>query len=934
MSSNDLVLYLKMDEIEIQEDGTVIVPDSSGEQQDGVMINDNVTLIPDDQFGSCLNFNGQQSYFPIKNLFYDNNNNIGAITVQAWVKTTINDSELIIASWDRSEYWRFAVGNDQSQPQGRVFWATAVGDEVDDMIGQIEVADGVWHYLTVTYDKATGHKSIYVDGQLDSTLENPHNNSPIGTNSSRYGFVGAGSEADSFNEEIGPDHYFNGQMAHLRIYHRALSLAEIQQNMDADRLAITQFQSEHPLAFELYDANQQPVLYIDDNPYDNNLTMELHNTANQALQFANLGNSVSPQNYHFELRFPPGTLADTMLDTDKLLLQETATWSLHKEKRTDNSFSVYFLCHDQATFFGNPDGLFSANDHKMLTLQRITAATAGGARGSRVELRPTNLTFHNETTPIIGNRVQHLQILSHQGKKDIPLHVGFVGDNTILNDGVTNNNLTLRISNLSKNETLRLSEQSQFILSLKAGPTTEEWTLGTSSQINNISINLITNASPAVSYDNTTLNTNDKTVELVDSSSNASSQESFELVEIITSGGDGVSLEIDQPDGGTASSIEWLIDQTMLSITELAAGQYIDIELSNIITSHPSGQSKLTFYYTNIPGYWDGHLTCFIQKSPLLYRGNNVAIGTTSALDTLSIGDGIHLHSWPNTGDPSIGFGFAPGGNGEATRTGSHVKLEWNDESDNGEIFRIKSTSQRIEKGENANVDAFLSDRIVFTENEQVVINPTVGDVGIGTTDPKGKLHVNGGDFWVTASGDNGLRIRTDVESGNGYGFDTLSDGIAFINEESTWNQAIVMGDAGTTSSDVLFGVSVTESGTDTATTGQEDWQPRFAVLGNGDLRICGEEPIIMKRYTSLGDNIDYDTGMSSNIYAAAMIGFRAQGGDINEGSHSGDLMKIYLHIANNRWYIRADFRTHHHNENWYIDVMFIRRELVRLEGY
>ena len=57
---------------------------------------------------------------------------LDAITVEAYVKITDTESQSIIISFDRSEYWRLAVGNDVDEEQGRVFWATHTASEVHD----------------------------------------------------------------------------------------------------------------------------------------------------------------------------------------------------------------------------------------------------------------------------------------------------------------------------------------------------------------------------------------------------------------------------------------------------------------------------------------------------------------------------------------------------------------------------------------------------------------------------------------------------------------------------------------------------------------------------------------------------------------------------------------------------------------------------------
>ncbi|MEB3151555.1 MAG: hypothetical protein VKL60_21385, partial [Sphaerospermopsis sp.] len=84
------------------------------------------------------------------------------------------------------------------------------------------------------------------------------------------------------------------------------------------------------------------------------------------------------------------------------------------------------------------------------TLQNISAAPDGGARGTRVEIKYDNLKTGD--APLTGNRLKNLNILNQRGKKQVPLYVGFIGSNTILNDG-SENTLTLSIQLLPLLET-------------------------------------------------------------------------------------------------------------------------------------------------------------------------------------------------------------------------------------------------------------------------------------------------------------------------------------------------------------------------------------------------------------------------------------------------------------------------------------------------
>lgn len=98
--------------------------------------------------------------------------------------------------------------------------------------------------------------------------------------------------------------------------------------------------------------------------------------------------------------------------------------------------------------------LFGADESLVIPLPNISANAGSGARGTRIELKLNQLTYDGETTAITGSRIQNLQIISHLGSRRVPLHVGFIGSNRVLNDGSSANTLVLQLMNVLKSEVL------------------------------------------------------------------------------------------------------------------------------------------------------------------------------------------------------------------------------------------------------------------------------------------------------------------------------------------------------------------------------------------------------------------------------------------------------------------------------------------------
>ena len=125
---------------------------------------------------------------------------------------------------------------------------------------------------------------------------------------------------------------FQGKMARVRIYGRALSDVEIREDMETDKLALPAYRKGHPIGFSLWDKDENYVLYIGDDPRDHHhLNLELRNTSPQAISFQKRGDTASRDNHHFELVFRNGVLSDKTLkmlrenkEKDKIVSEKDA----------------------------------------------------------------------------------------------------------------------------------------------------------------------------------------------------------------------------------------------------------------------------------------------------------------------------------------------------------------------------------------------------------------------------------------------------------------------------------------------------------------------------------------------------------------------------------------------------------------------------------
>ncbi len=113
-----------------------------------------------------------------------------------------------------------------------------------------------------------------------------------------------------------------------------------------------------------------------------------------------------------------------------------------------------------------------------------------------------------------------------------------------------------------------------------------------------------------------------------------------------------------------------------------------------------------------------------------------------------------------------------------------------------------------------------------------------------------------------------------------------------------------------------------------------ENWEIDLMCLDTEIASHNGPAPnkeYFLDRFTHLGDNIRFDTGVPFSEYVCGVIGLAALNGDIDErGKGAGtSFFQTYLYAQNDTWRIRADFRTHKNHEDWDVNVLCALRDGV-----
>jgi len=174
---------------------------------------------------SSLEFDGSDDYIAIQNYHY-NSDGLTEFTVEAWIKT--NDAgDQVIASFDRNQYWRLEV-NGSGAGSGQIGFDIMTDAGQLDFGGSTRIDDGNWHHVAGVFDNGT--VSLYIDGNLDNSTTSGNTFGSAGV--ARYGFIGVGSEANSYDGNKGPTNNFNGNISDVRVWGVARSQAQIQASMN------------------------------------------------------------------------------------------------------------------------------------------------------------------------------------------------------------------------------------------------------------------------------------------------------------------------------------------------------------------------------------------------------------------------------------------------------------------------------------------------------------------------------------------------------------------------------------------------------------------------------------------------------------------------------------------------------------------------------
>jgi Concanavalin A-like lectin/glucanases superfamily len=437
--------------------------------------------------------------------------------------------------------------------------------------------------------------------------------------------------------------FFPGLLAHVRIYDGALTDLEIQRDMADDEAALAAFVRSSPIDFSLTNQDQQAVLFIDDSASGQPMNLTITNSSRQDIAPQPIPGAPSAQDHHFALHLRAGTLA--AIPEPQV---SNPGWALLRATDPATGGTVLYLRSVDPP-------VIARGESYNLSLSGMNADGAEGTRGTRVELTYQRMRYSGEDDDLTGQRIQYLDVVNHRGLRQIPLDFNFVGGNRVLSDGVTPCDLRIRIANLSRDAALPMTGASfTFSFDVQEANETHEWALTDVGQ-----------AGRAV------LSPPD--LDRVTGTWRVTGQ-------------------------NLGQRMEWTL--TPHGDSQFGPDGSLVVPLKQVFALSSLGQAPIVIGYQNVPGYQDGSVTLVVEKSPLLFSGQNVGIGTSTPQAKLHI---------VNANQDATGNTLILGPTSQShLRLGYHQDYSW-------------AQSQG---------------------GKPLVLNPIANNVGIGTTGADARLQV------------------------------------------------------------------------------------------------------------------------------------------------------------------------------------------------
>lgn len=413
-------------------------------------------------------------------------------------------------------------------------------------------SDNKWHYISLTHTRETKLWTLYFDGK------------PLLKLTAKTQFTAIEKLIVGKYEQ----YFFKGDLAIVRIWDKALTAPQIMDLYTSDQGLIpkqTQSVLPCPIQFKLMDKDEQPVIYIG---AKEELKWNISNSSKNKIYFNKIADTPAPDNFHFELRFRPGTL----LNDGKGITIDAPNWAMSEPQVNPNHTVSFYFVHNSTDPLNPKEHL--ANELSLMLHNTEGSPGSEGARGTRVELYYKNVRI-SEDQNLEGVQIQTVNLVNHYGHKEIGLRAAIDGSNTVLNDGVKENTFTVFLYNISQ-ETITLKKDLSKI---------------------------------AMRFDQGTQSYNLGGADLKDT---VIKEDGTNEIKPTTESMNNVWIYAPKQD------------------VEIKAGGSIKFVVSNLKTSYSSGLCYMYFDFSDIPDFWDTGLRVELNKELQFFETRNGTTGYVS----------------------------------------------------------------------------------------------------------------------------------------------------------------------------------------------------------------------------------------------------------------------------------------------------------------
>ncbi len=621
----------------------------------------------DPTMGTCLELTGDDnSYISFQNLPGTGVSDLSnGITMTAWINATSLDKAPVLLNFGNdSANISFQLGSGKP-------YVYLISDAVGHSVSSSKaITANQWVHLAITID-SNGNGVVFLNGAVinqDQTSTVPMPNMATTTN-----LIGKGA----WNNVPPGAPLFEGMIAWMAIYNGPLDQGAVQEDMMEGQVRqYSTYRQSFPLDFKLQSddgGSEVPILYIEDEGDGENLKFSVKNNSGKSLTLVKPTGSAS--DFHFQLHFRPGTLSSNFLSKTPTLLN-AADWTVSLAKGSAGTDLLDFL------YSGTEP--ISPGEEVVLTIESVNASAIGGSRNTNVEFQYANVQVGPTPDVVQGFKMQNLSIVNHTGQKNISLRADIIGGARILNYtkplNVTDSQSTppqsellFRIVNTG-DEPLPLRTPTspkgattfELILDIQPEGELVEWALMDQGDIANLVLELpviglaksatgtvITLQEPLAApiVANTVLNVDPPsgTAFTVTVSGDGAIAGKYEIpIETTTQDivpGSILKLSSNQaswsitPDASVPTlvnnQLQWTIQNQ--SLQQLEQGASLEFTLTGITCSLPAGASIVTIQYKNVPNHWDGQFALKVEKSPAVYKGNEMGINVGEPSASLHI---------------------------------------------------------------------------------------------------------------------------------------------------------------------------------------------------------------------------------------------------------------------------------------------------------